>query len=144
MPDSRQFQAVLAGSEDDGWTVTVPHMGQATIDDPVLADFEAHRLIEQHLGLPPTRADDLDVTLVDEEHQPIFVFDLLFTSYPGDQPAVDDPAYRRLAGDPPPGCRYEAFGSIPGLRCVRRRKQPVSSDRHPDRADPPGVRPGGR
>jgi hypothetical protein len=120
MPDARRFQAVLIASGDQGWTVTVPEVGQASIDDAALADIEARQLIRQHLGLGLNEAEDLDLQLVDEQHRPIFVFDLLFSSYPGDQPAASDPTYRRLAENPPPGCRYATFGSVPGLRCIRR------------------------
>jgi hypothetical protein len=34
MPDSRQFRAVLTGSDEHGWNVTVTDVGHVNIDDP--------------------------------------------------------------------------------------------------------------
>lgn len=120
MYESRRFHAMLAGSDEHGWTVTVPDVGHISIDDPIMADIHARQLIQQRLSLGCHEAEYLDLQLVDEDHQPIFVFDLLFTSYLGDQPAAANPAYARLADDPPPGCRYQTIGSDPSLRCVGR------------------------
>jgi hypothetical protein len=98
----------------------VPDIGQATVTDPGLADFEARRLLQRHLDLDLAGADDLDVVLVDADGQPVYVFELLFTSDPGSQAGAADSPYARLAADPPAGCWFEDFGGNPGLHCVRR------------------------
>jgi hypothetical protein len=116
----QRFRAVVTRPNDDEWTVTVPDIGQATITDPGLADFECRQLLQRHLALEWSAVDDLDVTLVDSEGEPVYAFDLLFTSLSRHGSGANSVPLAALMADPPPGCRFVDFGGIPGLQCVRR------------------------
>jgi hypothetical protein len=110
------FSATLTrdeSDEDGGWTVVVPEVGQATVADPDLADYEARKLLRRHLNLDWFAAEDLDVRLVDGSGSPLFVFNLLCTG-----PCEPD-RVAALAVGPPAGCRFADFDGMPGLRCVR-------------------------
>jgi hypothetical protein len=115
----REVRAILAESGADGWTVRVADVGQSTIDELDLADFEVRRLVQEQTGESWSDAEDLDVVLVDDEGERVYAFDLLFTAYPAGD-AEPDPRFEALAAAPPAGCRFERFGSDPGLRCLRR------------------------
>ncbi|GGM80242.1 hypothetical protein ACFFX1_33905 [Dactylosporangium sucinum] len=93
-------RALLIGPTGGTWRVTVPHVGEAVVTTPRLADFEARRL----LGL----SADHDVELIGPSGQPLYVFDVLFTG-------AHDPALDVLASDPPAGC----WLNLPALQCAR-------------------------
>jgi hypothetical protein len=107
------FSATLTAGAGGGWTVVVPEVGRAEVDDPGLADYECRRLLQQRLGLDWFAAEDLDVRLVDGSGAPLFVFDLLCTG------ANEAGRVAALAAGPPAGCRFVDFDGMPGLQCVR-------------------------
>ena len=77
------FSAMLTcdwSDEDGGWTVVVPEVGQATVADPGLADFEVRQLLQRHLNLDWFAVEDLDIRLVDGSGAPLYVFNLPTTS----------------------------------------------------------------
>ncbi|MDG4829985.1 hypothetical protein O7627_11815 [Solwaraspora sp. WMMD1047] len=112
------IRVVLTASADGGWTVSVPNTGQATIDDPSAAEFEARQLVARQRDLTWSDAEDLDVTVVDERGNDLYVFDLLFTAAPVEEPGTAA-SLAALATAPPTGCRFMDFDGHPGLRCVR-------------------------
>nr|MDT0658797.1 hypothetical protein [Micromonospora sp. DSM 115978] len=116
----RQFHVLLTRS-DNGWTVRAPDAGQATIPDPSLADFQARQLIQHGHNLDLDTVDELDILLVNEMGQPVYVFDLVFTSdLTDDGPGpANTLAYEALEADPPAGCQLDRLGPYPTLRCVR-------------------------
>jgi hypothetical protein len=107
------ISGTLTRNPDDSWTVVLPEIGQVTIDDPRLADFECRQMLQRHLGIAWSTAAEIDVRLVDGAGAPLYVFELLCTG------PVESGRVAALAAAPPDGCHFADVDGMPMLRCVR-------------------------
>jgi hypothetical protein len=109
--EREQYVGVIVETER-GWAIRSAG-GESVVDDPRSAAGAVRELNGLERG-----GEDADVRLVDSSGQQVFGFVLLFTG--GETEPEQAAGHRRVADEPPEGCRpIDWGGGYQGLFCVR-------------------------
>ncbi len=123
MIESRVFTATVQpaanGDGGEAWLVTVPNIGESTVNNTLELEDAARWLVSEHVGAETWAARDaIGVQLVDVTGRRLFTFPLIACPVGGPKDAEAD-EYAELAVNPPSGCQWGKGWGYPALVCLR-------------------------
>jgi hypothetical protein len=121
MIESRIFTATIRpateGHDGGAWVVTVPNIGETSVDDVLEAEDAAHGLVCAHLGVETWQErHDIGIQLVDVTGGPLFAFPLIACPIGRTREVAE---YAASAAHLPAGCQWSKGWGYPALVCLR-------------------------